>query len=196
MKQQRLQRPGRTAADDDNPLRRHVDKLESAVIASLVISFLVAAPLLAIFAGRAAGIAGAREERAQQAWQPVTAVLQQSGAEGQIGLDGELDTSWVTATWTAPDGARRSGPIAVALNARAGQHLQLWVTPAGQLTHPRLTTNQVRERQVMAVTAVVFGLAVLLSIAASVVRVVANRRRLAAWGKAWDAIGPRWSSLR
>jgi len=196
MKQQRLQRRRRTAAAGDNSLRRHVDKLESAIVASLVISFLVAAPLLAIFAGRAVGVAGAREEQAQRAWRPVTAVLQESAAEGQIGLDGELDTSWVTAKWTAPDGAQRSGLVAVALDAQAGQHLQLWATPAGQLTHPRLTTAQVRERQVTAVAAVAFGLAVLLSIAASFVRVVANRRRLAAWGKAWDAIGPRWSSLR
>ena len=47
MKQQRLQRLRRIIAGDDNPLRRYVDKLESAVVVSLVIAFLVAAPLLA-----------------------------------------------------------------------------------------------------------------------------------------------------
>jgi hypothetical protein len=196
MKQQRLQRLRRIVAGDDNPLRRYVDRLESAVIASLVISFLIAAPLLAIFAAREVGIAGAREERAQQAWRPVTAVLEQSGSAGLVGLDGEWDTSWVTAKWTAPDGAHRSGLVAVALNARAGQRLQLWVTPAGQLTHPPLTTPQVRERQVMAGIAAAAVLAVVLSIAATAARVLANRRRMAAWGKAWEAVGPRWTSLR
>jgi len=141
-------------------------------------------------------VAGAREVRAQQAWKPATAVLTQSAGAGLVGLDGEWDTSWVTAKWTAPDGAARSGLVAVALNARAGQPLRVWVTKTGQLTHPPLTSGQVRERQVMAAIAVPVGLAVVLSIAASAVRVLANRRRMAAWGKDWEAIGPRWSSLR
>jgi hypothetical protein len=196
MRQQRLRRLRRIVAGDDNPLRRYIDKLESAVIASLVISFLIAAPLLAVFAAREVGIAGAREERAQQAWRPVTAVLEQSASAGLIGLDGEWDTSWVRAKWTAPDGAYRSGLVAVVLNARAGQRLQVWVTPAGQLTHPRLTTAQVRERQVMAAIAAAAALALVLSIAGSIARVLANRRRIAAWGKAWEAAGPRWTSRR
>jgi hypothetical protein len=196
VKQQRLQRRRRIVAANDNPLRRYVDKLESAIIASLVVAFLVAAPLLGIFAAREVGIAGERQARAQQAWRPVTAVLQQSASAGLIGLDGEWDTSWVTARWPVPNGGHRSGLVAVGLNARAGQPLQVWVTPAGQLTHPKLTTAQLRDRQVMAALAVVVGLAVVLSIAASVVRVLANRRRMAAWEKAWEAVGPRWSSLR
>jgi hypothetical protein len=72
----------------------------------------------------------------------------------------------------------------------------VWVTSAGQLTHAQLTATAVVERQVSAAIAVPVALAVLLSVTAGAVRVLANRRRMAGWTKAWEAIGPRWSSLR
>jgi hypothetical protein len=65
MKQQRWQRLRRILLGDDNSLRRHVDKLESALLASLAIAFLVAAPLLAISAVRAAGAASTRQLHAE-----------------------------------------------------------------------------------------------------------------------------------
>jgi hypothetical protein len=196
MKRQRWQRLHRIVVGDDNPLRRYVDKLESAVAVSLVIAFLVAAPLLAIVSVRAVGAAGAREQRAESQWQPVNAVLTQSAGAGLIGLDGEWDTSWVTAKWTAPDGAHRSGIIPVQLNAKAGQPLTVWVTSAGELTPPKLTNAAVVDREITVAIAVSAGLALLLWVAALAVRVLANRRRMAAWTKAWEAIGPRWSSFR
>ena len=86
--------------------------------------------------------------------------------------------------------------VAVALNARAGQRVTVWVTPTGQLTHQPLTRNEVAGRTVMAAVAAPAGLALLLAIAIGVTRVVANRRRLACWAREWEATGPRWSSLR
>jgi hypothetical protein len=196
VKQQRWERLRRIAVGDDNPLRRYVDKLESAVVVSLVVAFLVAAPLLAISAVGYVGAAGARQMHAEANWKQVPAVLTQSAAAGLIGLDGEFDTSWVTAKWTAPDGIHRSGLIAVDLNARPGQHVMVWVTQTGQLSPARLTAAGIADREVSAAIVVPVGLAVLLSITAFVVRVLGNRRRMAAWTKAWEAIGPRWSSLR
>jgi hypothetical protein len=196
MQQQRLQRLRQIIAGDSNPLRRYVDKLESAVVVGLVIAFLVAAPLLAVFAVRAVGTAGAREVRTESGWLPRTAVLTQSAAAGLLGVDGEWDTSWVRAHWTMPDGVRGSGLIAVDLNARTGQRVPVWVTSAGRLTHPRLTRAAVAERQVIAALVVPVALALLLSVTACVVRVLANRRRMVGWTKAWEAIGPRWSSFR
>ena len=196
MKQQRWHRLHRIAAGDENPLRRYVDKLESAVVVSLVIGFLIAAPLLAIFAVGHVRAAGHGQMQSEASWRQVPAVLTQSAGEGLIGLDGEWDTSWVTAKWTAPDGARRTGLVAVDLNARAGQHVMEWVTQTGQLSPPKVTAADIADREIMAAIAVPVGLAVLLSITACVVRVVANRRRMAGWTKAWEAIEPRWSSLR
>ncbi len=196
MKQQRWHRLHRITVGDDNPLRRHVDKLEFAVVVCLVIGFLVAAPLLAISAVGHVRAAGARQMQSEANWTQVPAVLTQGARDGLVGLDGEWDTSWVPASWTAPGGARRNGLVAVELNARAGQHVMEWVTQTGQLSPPKLTAAGLADRETMAAIAVSVGLAVLLSITACVVRVVANRRRMAGWTKAWEAIGPRWSSLR
>jgi len=181
---------------DDNPLHRHVDRIESAIVAGLVVAFLVVAPLLCIVAVQVAGAAAVRERQAESTWQPVTAVLQQSAAAGQVGVDGDLDTSWVSARWVAPDGAVRHGLVAVALNTKAGQRMTVWVTPAGQLTHPPLTRAQVLEWEATGAILAPTGLAALLVVAGGLVRVLANRRRTAGWTRAWEATGPRWSSLR
>lgn len=196
MKQQLLRRLGRTLAGDDNPLRRPVDQLECAVMTCLIVAFFIAAPLLAVFAAGVAGTAGIREMHAEASWKPVPAVLTQGAAAGAIGLDGDWNTAWVKAQWTAPDGAHKAGLVAVALNARAGQRVTVWVTPAGQLTRQPLTRDEVAERTIMAAVAAPAGLALLLTIAIGVTRVMANRRRMACWAREWEATGPRWSSLR
>ena len=196
MKQQLLRRLGGMLASDDNPLRRPVDKLECAVMTCLIVAFFIAAPLLAVFAAGVVGAAGTREMQAEASWKQVPAVLMQGAAAGAIGLDGDWNTAWVKAHWTAPDGAHRTGPVAVALNARAGQRAMVWVTPTGQLTHQPLTRDEVAERTVMAAVAAPAGLALLLTIAIGTARVMANRRRMACWAREWEATGPRWSSLR
>jgi hypothetical protein len=195
-RQRRLRRLGRMLAGDDNPLRRPVDKLEATVVAGLIIAFLIAAPLLAIFAAGAVGAAGTREMNAESHWGQRTATLEQGAAAGAIGLDGVWDAAWVRARWTMPNGAKETGLIAVALNAQAGQHVAVYVTPAGQLTREPLTKAEVAERAVLAALACPVGLAVLLAIGIGVTRVMANRRRIACWTREWDATGPRWSSLR
>ena len=197
MSQQRLtRRLSRMLAGDDSPLRRPVDKLESTVVTCLIIAFLIAAPLLAIFAAGAVGAAGTRESNAESQWRAVTAVLQQSAAEGTVGLDGDWETAWVRARWTMPGGSRKSGLVAVALNAQAGQRVTVYVTPAGQLTHEPLTRAEVAERTAMAAVAAPVALAMVLAIAIGATRVAANRRRMACWTREWEATGPRWSSLR
>jgi hypothetical protein len=197
MRQQRLMRRlRRMLAGDDSPLRRGVDKLQSAVITSLIVAFLIAAPLLAIVAVGAVGAAGTRERNAEKGWQPVPATLEQSAAQGRIGLDGDWETAWVKAQWTMPGGAKKTGLVAVALNAQAGQHLTVYVTPAGHLTREPLTRAEVAERMAMAAVACPLALAVMLTIAIGVTRALANRRRMACWAREWEATGPRWSSLR
>jgi hypothetical protein len=189
------QRLVRIATGNGNPLRRRVDRIQSTVVASLVVAFVVAAPLLSIVAVLVTGAAVVREQQAESGWRPVTAVLQESAGAGLVANDGSFD-SWVTASWETRGGAKRSGLVAVDLNARKGQRMTVWVTPAGQLTHPKLTRAEVLEWEAAAAMVTPIGLAVLLVVAGAVVRMVANRRRMAAWTRAWAAAGPRWSSLR
>lgn len=189
------QRLARIVVGNDNPLHRRVDRIQSAVVVGLVAAFVIAAPLLSIVAVQVTGAAAVREQRAEAQWKPVTAVLQESAAAGLVAADGAFD-SWVTASWKMPGGATRSGLVAVDLNARKGQRMTVWVTPAGQLTRPKLTRAQVLEWETTAAIVTPIGLAVLLVVAGGVVRLAANRRRMAGWTRAWAAAGPRWSSLR
>jgi hypothetical protein len=196
MHRQRWQQMARMVASWGNPLRRRVDRAESAIIVGLIAAFLVAAPLLAMFAGRAADAAGIREQRAARGWAEVPAILQQGAAAGAMNLTGDGNVSWVRARWTMPGGIPHTGLVAVALNARAGDRTMVWVTQAGQLTHPPLTRAQVHRSQVLAETLAPLGLAAVLLAVGGVIRLVANRRRIAGWTQAWETTGPRWSSRR
>lgn len=196
MEPQRMQRLRRIVVGDCNPLRRNIDRLESAIITSLVVAFVVAAPLLAIGAVRIVGATGAREVAAQSSWRPEQAQLTQNAADGMIGVDGEWDTSWVTARWRARDGAWRQGLVAVGLNAKAGQTVPITVTGSGQLTAQPLTRAGVVERELIAAVCAPVVLALLLTVTACAVRAAATRRRMATWTKEWDAVGPSWSSRR
>ncbi len=161
----------------------------------LVVAFLIAAPLLSIMTGRIADAAGLREQRAEQAWHQVQAVLLQ-GTSGPNSQDGGYDAAWATARWPISGGRSRTGVIAVGLDAKAGQRVTIWVTGSGQVTRPPLSHDDVLDGIANAVLATVAGLAVLLALAGVAGRAAVNRRRMAAWGRAWEVIGPRWTSRR
>lgn len=162
----------------------------------LVVLFLVAAPLLCVFTGRLADEAGLRVQRAEQAWRPVQAVLQQSADQGLVGQDAAWGAVWVNARWHAPDGQARQGPIAVGLTAKAGQKVTIWATKSGEVTHPPLSHGEVLDGIANAALATAAGVAAFLALAAAVIRVAVNRRRMADWARDWDVVGPRWTSLR
>lgn len=188
--------PLRSVAGEDNPLRRPIDRIEHFLTLGLVLAFLFGAPILAFVAARVSGAAATAELHAQDRWLSRSATLLQAGSAGLTGMYGEWDTSWVKVQWTMPDGSIRTGLIAVAENAKQGLHIPVWVTQSGQLTHPPLSSADVTDRELTAgvLAPAVFG--VLLLIAGDVVRVVANRRRMAGWTRAWETAGPKWTSLR
>jgi len=179
-----------------NPLRRRVDKVESAILVFLFVTVILAAPLLTIWAVRLVAAASIREQQSEQSWRRVPAVLTQNAAAGTIGLGGDWDAAWVTARWIAPDGARRSGLVAVPLNAVTGQRVQVWDSRAGRPTHQPLTSFEENERKVATAVAVPVTMLVLLVIGTVTVRLVANRRRMVYWARAWKVTAPRWTSIR
>jgi hypothetical protein len=183
---------------EHNPLLRQVDRIETAVMAALVIAFLAAAPLASLYAGRLADTQGLREQRAEQhTWTREPAILRQSASAGLIGMDGAWDTAMVTASWAVPSsGGHRTGRIAMPLNAHKGEVVSVWVTPTGELAHPPLTGADVRDRIAFAVLIASTGVAALELLIAVVVRVALRRRRMAGWESAWRAVGPKWSQLR
>ncbi|MBO0833426.1 MAG: hypothetical protein J2P28_21175 [Actinobacteria bacterium] len=192
----RLSLAHRTRRCERNPLRRRLDDVEVTIMTALVVLFLVVAPLLAILTGRLADAAGLREQRLERSWHPVPAVLEQSAAQGMRDEDAAWGIAWVKAHWYLPSGAERTGSIAVGLNARAGQRVTIWVNRAGQVTHRPLSHGEVLDGIANTVMATVVGVAVVFGLAGAVARMAVNRRRMAAWTRAWEVIGPSWTSLR
>jgi len=186
------QRTARRLGWDRNPLRRGVDRAEAAAMAVLAAALLIGAPLLAVFAGRAADSGALREQHAERGWYQVPAVLLQNPGQTVITI-GEMDMAWVRASWTTRTGQHRTGIVPAPLNAAAGQHVPVWLTPDGRQVSPQLDAAAVHERVAFTVGLAVSGWVAVLGLTAVSVRVLTDRRRMAGWQQEWDAAGPRWS---
>jgi hypothetical protein len=191
----RLGRFVRGRRPDRNPLRRASDRLETAVLAVLVIAFLAATPFAAQAAGAWAHARASEAQRTEQAsWRQVPALVLKvtSGVQGYGGYAG-LE-SQAQARWTAPDGTVITGDIPVALGTTAGTTVRLWTTSDGRLTEPPLLDSQVAGDAVLAETVTVIVLGTLLAITGMLTRHVLDKRRMAAWDTEWRATGPRWTT--
>lgn len=185
-------RTARRLGWDRNPLRRRVDRAETAIMTALVAALVIAGPLLAIFVGRAAYAAALRAQRAERGWYQVPATLLQSGSDTVI-TSGEMNATQVRARWTDHGGREHTGLVSAALNARAGQRVQIWLTAAGQQTYPRPDAAGIRSQVVIAAGLAGVGWCAVIGVSAAAVRTVADRKRLAGWEHEWDAAGPRSS---
>jgi hypothetical protein len=179
-----------------NALRRRIDRVEAAVLVGLAVLFVIAAPLLAVFAAHLTQVATLREARADSSFREVSATLLTNANAGRPEPDGWANVALVSSRWIAPDGRVRTGPLEVGLGMRAGSHVQIWVTRSGQLTAPPPSGGDMAARMALAAVTAVFGLAGLLSLVAVAVRLAADRRRMADWARAWAATSPRWSQFR
>jgi len=175
---------------DRNPLRRPSDRLETAVLAVLVIVFLAAAPFVALAAGSWTLATARHAQLAEQASSyQVPARVLKLDSPGSIYGDPQAQ-----ARWTAHDGKVVTSEIPVPLDTTVGSTQQLWTTANGQLTNPPLVNSQVTGQAYFADGLAVFTLAVLLTITGQVTRWTLDRRRMAAWDTEWRAAGPRWTT--
>ncbi len=178
---------------DGNPLRRACDRTEVVLLACLLSAFVVGVPLAAMIAGAQAYGLGLRAERAERAaWRQVPGVLfAAAAAPGDAGHEVP-----VSARWTAPDGARRTGPVTAPPGTPAGRTVTLWVDASGQPTGAPLQPAQVTGHALGAAVIAAAAVASALVCLGVLARWVLSRRRLAAWGAEWQAVGPRWTSSR
>jgi len=175
-----------------NPLRRTCDRVEAAFAAGLLATFLIAAPLLALFAGQWAYGTSVRAQRAAIAARHLVPATLLAGAQAQT----IYCCTKVRARWTAPDGTKRAGWVRAPASAWAGGTVRLWVDRSGRLTDPPLTTSQVTNRTILAAVGAPTAAAIALLGAGVLARWVLDRRRLAAWDAEWRVTGPRWTSPR
>jgi len=192
----RLGRFVRGKRPDRNPLRRASDRVETAVLAVLVIAFLAAAP----FAAQAGGAwAHARAHEAQlteeASWHQVPALVLKvtTGVQGGGGGYATLEAQ-AQARWRAPDGKVVTGEIPIPPATTAGSTVRVWTSSDGQLTESPLQDSQVTGDAVLAGTVSVIALATLLAITGMLACRVLDKRRMAAWDAEWLATGPRWTT--
>lgn len=187
----RQPRIGRVLASRSNPFRRPVDRIEAALLAGLAVLFVVGAPLLAVFAVRLASSAGLLGQRAEPTLHRVDATLQGRSSRqmtGPYGPYGDAGLRVVSATWTAPDGSRRTGLVVAGLDDHAGQRVPIWVTEAGRLAEPPLSRAAADERMALAALAAVLGLAAVFFVVVAGVRLAADRHRMAGWARGLAAM--------
>jgi hypothetical protein len=179
-----------------NPLRRTCDRVEAALVAGLLAAFLIAAPLLGLFAEQWAYGTSVRARHAELAARHLVTATLLPGAPAQTIACCALVQPLVLARWTAPDGTARTGRVPAPTGARAGSTVRVWVGRSGGLTRPPLTDSQAVTRAILAAVTAPTALAIALLGTGVLAHWVLHRRRLAAWEAEWRATGPRWTSSR
>jgi hypothetical protein len=181
---------------DRNPLRRRVDRVEAAVLAGLIMVFLIGAPVLVAGAGHWARAAGMRALRTQATWSQVPATVPGAAPNQSDQFPGELDTVLLWGRWTAPDGQPRSGLIATSPAAAVGGTARIWVSRSGSPTGAPRGRSELLGWTPIAEVGAALVLALLFFLAVRLQRWLFERSRLACWHKAWRAQGPRWTGHR
>ena len=183
---------------DRNPLRRTVDRIETAIRLGVLVLILTAMPAAAILTGRWAYHAALAQTRAQDAaTHTVSAVLLAAAPTvGDPDPYAGAEVAWVPARWIAPDGPVRTGDVLAPVGAKRGSLVHTWVDDSGNFTDPPPGRTQIVGNVFMAVT--VSGLAALaLLLGAEVLsHRLMERRRMKAWDADWRTVAPRWTGHR
>jgi hypothetical protein len=176
----------------DRTLRRRSDRLESAMIALLVSAFVIVGPLAGIAAGRWADARALAQVRADQSLRLVPATLAAGGRQRLIAFSPTWISLAARAQWTQT-GRAHAAWVPVSYQAHPGQTVRVWVTAAGQPVPPPAGRPGLHLEVTLSAAGAVLGLALALSAIGLAALWQLNRRRLAEWGRAWEAVAPHWS---
>ncbi|MDI6105256.1 hypothetical protein QLQ12_42405 [Actinoplanes sp. NEAU-A12] len=177
-----------------NPLWRGSDRFEAGMLLSLYVLFLIGAPVLAWWL---AGASYRSEVRAAE-WDRrnvfrVEAVLVTGPAE----MRGPATAvpGLATATWTAPDGTPRSGPVGALAGQRAGDRVTIWVNHRGDGRAEPADRSPAGRAALVAIL-VMGAVAAVLNGVRRIGLALLARYRDRVWGREWLEVGPRWSRDR
>lgn len=191
----RIRRAAGRLGLDKNPLRRRSDRIETLIMATLLVVFLVGGPLLAMLAGRMTDDAGLREMRAQQSWHQVKAVVLKSAPHAAPAFV-SVNSWWTRGRWTGPGGVTMTGEIPVPPGTQAGRTVPITINRSGHVVTSPLVPGELEMRVMLAEAGAVAGLVMVLITVGGAARLVLNRRRLESWDLEWSAVGPRWTQPR
>lgn len=181
---------------DGNPLRRKADKAEAYILAGFLAAAIAVAPFAAHLAGDAGHTAAQQTARQELATSHEVKALVLQGATGTAS-GYSLDSGFLARIrWTIPGGRAETGQVAVPPGTKKGAVVGVWITNSGQLTNPPLQPAQVAGQADLAAAGALAGIGLLYLCEAIIVRMLFNRRRLAAWDADWAATAPMWNRQR
>jgi hypothetical protein len=184
-------RLARRLGADHNPLRRRSDLIDAWLLPVAIALFLVLGPVAAGGAMWFSHAQAAASRSAQQTWHRVPAMLLRA-APGPMSGSSHAWTVREPARWVG-DGTLRTALVPVMAGTKKGSVVPVWLDRAGRPQTLPLTASQVSDRVVVAVSAALTALAILLTGLVLAIRWRLNRRRLTAWAADWARVGPRWS---
>ncbi|MFF7648128.1 hypothetical protein [Streptomyces canus] len=173
----------------NNPLRRRDDILEAWIVLAVWAVVAVGGTIAGLLTAHAADEVFA-QQRADR--HPVRALLVSDASAHTSTVRSSSDKALGQVRWTAPDGSARTGRTLVDASLKAGTRLVVWQDGHGVLvTAPPNTARAGVEAGVLGALA---GLAVTGAVQATgaVARWRLDRRRIDAWGREWDLVGPMW----
>ena len=181
---------------DRNPLRRTSDRVESYLLAGLLVAALAGAPFAAQAASHAAYAGALRAEQAQLAARhQVRAVLTEPAGTNNSAYTLSTEVP-VQAAWTFPAGERRTGEILALAGTPKGAAVMVWTDAQGNLSSPPLQPSQVAGQGDVAALGAIVAVAALYLCATGIVRHVMQRRRMAAWEADWAVTAQAWNRQR
>ena len=179
------------SAFDDNPLRRPVDRTQARAGLIVLVLLLVAAPIGAWCAGWFTYHAGIQLEQSQRLNHVrTTATVLTSPWGDRTGAISAAPTA--LASWKAPDGTKRTGPVVVEPSSVVGSLRTIWTDAHGKLT---IAPRHHEETVAQTVLATLTSLILLICAAAgtyALIRGRLDRRRLQSWENEWQQVAPRW----
>ena len=197
---QRLVRGVRWLGLDRNPLRRGIDRAETAVRLGLMVLILTVVPAAALLAGRWAYHSAVIQVRAQDAaTHTVSARLLEPaptiGEPDPYAYAG-AQVAWVPARWRAPDRLVRTGDVLAPVGAKRGSLVRTWVDEAGDFVDPPPGHSEVVGNVFISVALAGLGMLALLIAAEAAAHHLLERRRMKAWDAGWRTVAPRWTGHR
>jgi hypothetical protein len=191
----RLIRGRRWLGCDRNPLRRTVDRAETAIRLTLLVLILTVVPAAAVVAGRWADTAALAQTRQQDAATHVVSarLLEPAPTVGAPDPYAGAEVAWVPARWSAPDGRTRTGDVLAPVGASKGSTVSTYVDASGNFTDPPPSRGEVVGNVFMTVTLVGLSVLAILLAAEAVSHQILERRRLKAWDTEWQTVAPRWT---
>jgi hypothetical protein len=178
-----------------NPLRRTRDRVAALMVLLLLLTGLMAVPVVACV-GSVIHEAQAKEAAtAAASTRPVNAVLTENATIQSQARDSTYPTSQPRADvrWTDPEGRVRVTNVEVAADATTGQSMPLWVDGAGRVVSSPATPSQLRLNVIIVSLLLLSG----VEVACAGLIVGVSRLSMACakplWEREWSAVEPQWT---